>query len=72
MTCKIEYVMENVTCHHSDVTITPEGDVQVNTGVIEVDSIDGDTYVWCETHQVRIHSGETHEGITLNDEWEVR
>jgi hypothetical protein len=52
------------------VRITEEGDVEVR-GDFEVDDINGDTYLWCDTHQVRIHSGDTHEGVTLAEDWET-
>ena len=31
----------------------------------------GDSYVWCDTHQCIITSGQEHFGLTLSDEWEA-
>ena len=65
--CVIQYVYENSVVFQ-EATITPEGDVAPEGG-LEIHEV-GETYVWCDTHQVIIHAGTTHEGHTLNDEWE--
>ena len=69
MKCKFEYVMEDVTTTQK-AKITKDGDVKV-TGDPEVYDIDGDTYVWCTTCQVRITSGLKHGGKKLAEDWQA-
>jgi hypothetical protein len=68
-TCKIEYVMEGVVTTQA-ARINPDGNVEV-IGGLDIHKIRGDSYVWCDTHQVVISSGSTHEGMALADYWET-
>lgn len=66
--CEIQFVYDHAVVYQ-DATITPEGNVAPR-GEIMIHKV-GDTYVWCETHQVALYAGGQHMNLpALNDEWE--
>lgn len=63
---QIKYGMTGVQTSQ-DARITPSGDVEV-TGPVEIERINGDTFVYCADCDNRLLSGQ--DG--LSEYWEVR
>lgn len=66
--CEIEYIYDNAIVYQ-EASINKDGDVEPR-GELHLHKV-SDTYVWCETHQKVIHSGEEHFGLTLNEDWQA-
>lgn len=64
---KIYYVMTGVSMSQA-AQIKSDGNVEV-TGDGEVDRIDGDTFVWCDTCKERVYAGDSEHGLA--EYWEV-
>ena len=65
--CDIEIVYDDAVCYqkatNADGNVEPRGELYIHKV--------GDSYVWCDTHQRVLTSGEEHFGLTLSDEWET-
>ena len=66
--CEIQYVYDNAVVYQ-EASITADGNVEPR-GEVYIHKV-GDSYVWCDTHQCIITSGQEHFGLTLSDEWEA-